>query len=192
VLQCRGCEAIFFQTEEISSAGDIYVEIETGETSPVPIIEQWPAPEKRKKPDWHDAIFVVDHDLGMLLRDVYGALNNDLPVLAAIAIRTMFDRASELLGVQTKKSFADKLGELVLRGKIGEEEGSVLNVLTDAGSAAAHRGWRPTTDDLATMTGIIENFLYRTFVIPRDAQALKTRVPPRAWTDKKSTGESKV
>ena len=64
-------------------------------------------------------------------------LNNDLRVLSAIGIRMAFDRAS---GVYPAKRFAKKLLELVERGEIGVSEKYTLDILTDAGSAAAHEG----------------------------------------------------
>jgi hypothetical protein len=50
--------------------------------------------------------------LDRFFADTYVALNNDLRILAAIGIRTAFDRASQLLGIAPEKTFADKLGEL--------------------------------------------------------------------------------
>jgi hypothetical protein len=100
-------------------------------------------------------------------------------VLSAIGIRTVFDRASELLGVEPNKGFAQKLDDLLAQGKIGVDEKATLNVLTDAGSAAAHRGWRPTPEELGTMISIIEAFLYRTFLLGEDAKRLRDAIPSR-------------
>jgi hypothetical protein len=83
-----------------------------------------------------------------LLTSVYTALDNDLRVLAAIGLRTAFDRASELLSVDPEKTFADKLSQLMANGDIGSTEKESLDVLTDAGGAAAHRGWKPNPKQL--------------------------------------------
>ena len=100
-----------------------------------------------------------------------------MEVLTAIGIRTVFDRASELLGVDPNKTFADKLFELVQCGKIGCDEKETLKILTDAGSAAAHRGWKPEPEQLDTMMNIIEAFIYRAFILHAAAKRLQDNVP---------------
>jgi hypothetical protein len=84
-----------------------------------------------------------------------------------------------LLGVDPAKSFDDKLAALVGFGKVGTEEKGMLTVLTNAGHAAAHRGWRPSPEELGAMMGIIEQFLYRAFILPAQAQELHLAVPPK-------------
>ena len=91
----------------------------------------------------------------------------------------MFDRASELLGVDPAKTFTEKLSELVQLGKVGEDERDTLNTLTDAASAAAHRGWKPKPQELDTMMSIIEAFLYRNFILPAEVKRLRQNVPTK-------------
>jgi hypothetical protein len=174
ILRCKGCEAVYFQRGEIFSED---LDPRTGE--PLQRITYWPAPSKRKQPAWSADLFVFDSDLSSLFDDIYVALNNDLRVLSAIGIRTAFDRASELLGVDPAKNFAEKLTDLVALGKIGSSEKDTLDTLTDAGSAAAHRGWKPKPKELDTMMSIIEAFLYRTFILDAAAKSLKQNVPAK-------------
>ena len=94
-------------------------------------------------------------------------------------MRTSFDRASELLGIDPANTFAEKLNELTKSGRIGTTERDNLDALTDAGSAAAHRGWRPTLRQLDTMMSILEAFLYRTFVLEEEVKRLKPAIPPK-------------
>jgi Domain of unknown function (DUF4145) len=113
------------------------------------------------------------------LTSVYTALDNDLRVLAAIGLRTAFDRASELLGIDPNKTFAGKLSQLVVDGHIGSTEKASLDVLTDAGGAAAHRGWKPNLKQLDTLSSIMEQFVHRTFVLNAKAKRVKTSIPSR-------------
>jgi hypothetical protein len=175
ILQCRGCTRIYFQTLSFSSEDD---------PSDGPTIVHWPPPEKRKQPRWLWSLIGEDTQLWNLLTQTYLAFNNDAPILAAIGLRTVFDRSSELLGVDQSKSFAKKLDELQKNGKIGADERDVLDALTDAGSAAAHRGWNPTEQQLETMFDIVESFIHRSFFIRHAAQELKTRVPRRSTRSK--------
>jgi hypothetical protein len=139
----------------------------------------WPSPSKRDQPSWSFNLFYVDHDIKYLFDDIYVALNNDLRVLAAIGIRTVFDRASELLGIASNLSFSNKLDQLTIIGKIGEDDKKTLSILTDAGSAAAHRSWRPKPEELNTMMDIIEEFLRRTFILKDAVENLRTSFPAR-------------
>jgi hypothetical protein len=47
----------------------------------------------------------------------------------------------------------------------------------DAGSAAAHRGWRPNHEELNTMIDVVESFLHRSFIVGDGIKKLKAAVP---------------
>jgi len=182
ILVCRGCDEAYFQTEEIFSEEMAYREnARTGELEcylPAKITH-WPSPSKRQPPKWIDEIQFFDRDLANLMEDIYGALNNNLCVPAAIAVRTAFDRATELLEIDSSKSFAEKLGLLKSTGKISSDEEGCLKTLTDAGSAAAHRGWRPDLEQLDTMMSLLEGFVHRSFILGKAANELKLKIPVR-------------
>jgi hypothetical protein len=133
----------------------------------------WPVP-KRQRPDWRK----LDATLIKLLDSVYTALENDLLVLAAIGMRVVFDRASELIGIDPDKSFAKKLEQLHQEGHIGAADKEYLQILTDAGSAAAHRGWEPDVEQLRVLTSIMEHFVRR-FILKDEAGRLREAIPPR-------------
>lgn len=181
ILRCRGCETPFFKKSAVFSEDVEHYQNAYGEwdTHIPETVTFWPSPSRRDRPNWVEAIGAKDNDLGNLLNDVYGALNADLRVPAAIALRTVFDRSAELLGVDPALSFVEKLKELVDQGKISRDEQATLTILTDAGSAAAHRGWRPTVSELDTMASIIESFIHRTFVLGDDAKKLQAGIPPK-------------
>jgi hypothetical protein len=183
ILECRGCETVYIQKDIVfSESCEVETDADSGEEWQVyrHDITYWPAPAKHKRPDWLEILFFTDFDLSSLLASIYTALDNDLRVLAAIGIRTTFDRASELLGVDPAKAFAAKLQDLASVGKIGTAERHTLNVLTDAGSAAAHRGWKPSPEELETMINVIEVFLHRNFIVDPAVKRLRGSVPPRA------------
>lgn len=204
-MQCRGCDYVFVEKASSSSEDWYYETGADGERYPevVESISYWPALSKRKKPDWMtdggiDAPNVDKLDVAML--ELYGALNNDLNVLAGIAIRTCFDVASELLNVDPAATFKEKLDDLVEKGHIGVKDRERIETLVDAGSASAHRGWRPRSQDLSVMTEILEHFVHDAFVAPSrkaklDAQAskMKENVPQKQQRKPKSrqmpTGE---
>ena len=182
ILECCGCERVFFRRDfwfsEWETLGEHPI---TGEPRMEGGVQTtyWPSPVQRKTPEWIEKIVESDPDLGGLLAEMYTALNNDLRVLAAIGARTAFDRASELLGVDASLPFRQKLEELVTLGKVGKDEQETIRVLVDAGSAAAHRGWRPKAGELNTMMDVIEAFLYRSFIVGDGITKLKASVPAK-------------
>lgn len=174
VLECCGCERVYFRRDFWFS------EWEGAETS------YWPAPVRRQRPTWLEEIKASGRDLGVLLDEMYAALDNDLRVLAAIAVRTVFDCASQLLGVDPATDFKEKLRSLCADGKISSDEKEILKVLVDAGSAAAHHGWRPTVDELGTMVGVVETFIHRSLVLGDGIEKLRASVPARPKTRRKA------
>ena len=148
-----------------------------GAGQPITQVNYWAPVAVRRPQDWLSQL--DDFDLGRLVRETYSALNNDSRTLAGIGVRTAFDRASELLGIDPGKTFREKLNDLVTAGFIGANERNDLDDLTDAGGAAAHRGWRPTLQQLNTMLNILEAFLHRNFVLGQEAKELKKKVPPK-------------
>lgn len=197
ILQCRGCDHVFAQkssvnSEDVDQGYDHHGEewTEYNET-----VDYWPALSKRKKPDWlgEYAVEGIDGDLLTdALRELYTALDNDLLILATIGVRTCFDLASELLGVDPALTFAEKLDALVEANHIRQLDRERLAAAVEAGNASAHRGWKPTPADLDTMATVLEDFLHETFVRPHrrqklDEAAAKVRgvVPPRLPRKKK-------
>lgn len=55
----------------------------------------------------------------------------------------------------------------------------MLAVLIDAGSAAAHRAWRPSHKELDAMMTILEGFLHRSILLDDVAHRLKKVVPSK-------------
>jgi hypothetical protein len=194
ILKCGGCDTIYFQRELLEilpyswdeesdtttfSGLKDYI-FESKEDEPERIFQEticWPAPPsvKGERPDWGK---LPDEILIKLLNSVYTALDNDLRVLAAIGMRVVFERASELIGVDPEAGFARKLDQLNKDGHIGAADKENLEVLTNAGSAAAHRGWEPNPEELHILVSIMEHFVSR-FILKEEAGKLKQSIPPR-------------
>jgi hypothetical protein len=183
ILKCAGCDTVYFQRESLQilddsdlSFAELKEHIDYFREHDQVLYEDasyWPLPQ-RERPDWHKLPDVV---LTKLLDSVYTALEQDLRVLAAIGMRTVFDRASEYLGIEPYKSFDKKLDQLLHEGHIGASEKERLDVLTDAGSAAAHRAWEPDLQQLNTLAKIMEHFL-QSIILKAEAGTLKLAIPP--------------
>jgi hypothetical protein len=198
ILRCLGCDKRYIRLVELCSEDwDYDVNPDTGETSLTlnERVTYWPSVRTprttRARPDWlwfdplERELRLVDlageyPELTTLLSELYAALDKNLQILAAIGIRTVFDCASQLLGCNPNQSFPEKLKELTAGNKISGEEKEILSVLTDAGSAAAHRGWKPPQDDINSLMDALEGFLHRTFVLKHELRRVKKNIPPRA------------
>jgi hypothetical protein len=193
LLICRGCDFVFAQS--VSTNSDDYTDYfdELGNAAVVyhETVKTMPARAKRDRPEWfsHDIVESEINDtyeLDASLKELYGALDHDVLVLASIGLRTSFDIAAELLGVDPNKTFAQKVTDLVERNLIKESEKDHIDILVEAGSASAHRGWKPNLSDLDALMDTLEEFIYNSMVLPARRKAaaeriamLKTKVPPR-------------
>ncbi len=187
ILQCAGCKAVFFQQIEIFSEDYDYDYDEGPGGEPSMSynekVTHYPAASKRTRPTWLP--YEIEPNLAALLNETYETLDVDARVLAAIGARTVFDRSSELLGIDSALTFKEKLDALQENGHIGKAEREHLDILTNAGNAAAHRGWKPSTQQLDTIMNIVETFIYRAFVIAAEAKRLKSEIPPKQKRNKR-------
>lgn len=183
-LRCCGCSTVYVrETKYFSEDEDHERDPRTGEwhTVLVPKVRYWPAATRRKQPHWMGQ--VEDQLVRQLLDEVYSALDADLRTLAAMGVRAVLDRVFGLGGAPDK-GFAPKLQWLTENGVISAAEKDALTVMTDAGSAASHRGWRPEFQDLDTILDAAEALVHRVCVQPEAAQRLKGLVPARPKTAK--------
>lgn len=170
IVKCMGCDRVFFENEDVWEIKDRPHQFQH-------VI--WPPVVVRSRPAWISDVFKYDESLGTLMGSVYTAFDNNLSVLTAIGTRTVFDRSTHLLGAGPDLNFMQKLDWLHQKGWIGESEKDLLGILTDAGSAAAHRGWEPTFEQLSFVLDSLEAFVHR-FVVARPAsEHVRAAIPRR-------------
>lgn len=181
LLECRGCETVFYLRDSWDSENVDYYYGPEGETLVEPVRDKhtYPPPDSQTKPLWFDALGKVDGQLQSILNEMYVTYDHKAYILTAVGLRTALDRATEVLGIDPAISFEEKLKELKDGGWVGETEHSILDVITNAGSAAAHRGWSPSNDDAGKLLTAMEAFLYRAFIVGQDALSIKANIPPK-------------
>jgi len=184
VLECAGCETVFFQnigffrqieheTPDEESAGSF------GE----PREQCYPPVQIRERPLWLERLRSKDELLCQWFQDVYFALDYSRNGLAAIAARTVIDRALIISGCSGELPFNKKVQKAINDGVIHPYERAVLESLFDAGSAATHRGWNPTYDEIISVVVLLEGLVYRTILAPHDATTLSASIPSRPQPD---------
>ena len=181
LLQCRGCETVFY---EISAWDSEAVELDydydgrtVGEYTRTKIT--YPKPASKAQPPWMASMTKHDAQLGNILTQIYVALDSECFLLSAVGLRTALDRATELLGIDPAKTFEEKLEELRTAGWVGDTEQEILSVITNAGNAAAHRGWQPDASQMREMVAAMEVFLQKAFIVEKKALKVKDSIPPK-------------
>lgn len=182
LLECRGCGTVFYEKASWNSENMDYWYDSDGKTCGEPVVEKtvYPKPDSRRKPEWFYGIAKKDSQLANILSEMYVAYDNQSYILTAVGLRTALDRSTEILGIDAAITFDEKLSELKNGGWIGDTEKEVLGVVTDAGNAAAHRGWEPTTKEVDQLLSAMEVFLQRAFIVGKEALKIAQKIPPQA------------
>lgn len=187
LLECCGCETVFYEVSAWNSEQyDQYQDANGDEQLDyIHDITIYPKPEGKRQPAWFNGIARVDRQLSAILEEMYLAYDNHAYILTAVGLRTALDRATEVLNIDATLTFQQKLDALKAGGWIGDSEAEILGVVTDAGNAAAHRGWVPSPDELEQLLSSMEVFLQRAFIVEKEALKIKANIPAKPTRKKK-------
>jgi hypothetical protein len=165
LLQCMGCDSVTVVVHDRSFA---YEESQTTTFYPPRVF--------RRLPKWHDTL---PDDLGLLLHQVYTSLRAGHGALALMGARAVVDMVlSDKVG--DKGTFANKLEAMLEFGLVGARGKELLLAALDAGNAAAHRGFNPSTETVSEVMDIVENLLETTYRLDGLAERLKATTPRRS------------
>lgn len=180
LLQCRGCDTVFYQSKSWHSEDMDHDYDDNGElvVSEHFVYDTYPA-SLEHRPQWVEKISDVDYQLYQILNEMYEAYHNDSFILASIGLRTAFDRTSEVLNILPDMPLFKKVEKLAEDGFIGDTEKSQLLIVTDAGSAAAHRAWSPTKSEFKSLLTITEDFIRRTVLRDQSIAKLAGKIPTK-------------
>ena len=182
IVRCLGCDFIFYNRMSCHSEDFEIEEDEDGTLQQINAERHTYLPKmpRRAKPIWLNYTFRKKRGrLYNLLTDLYDLLLDEKTVFVAMGIRLAFDTVSEELGVGQELSFAEKIEALRSGGHISPREKALLDSLVNFGSAALHRGYIPSEEDLMKMMSALESFIHRTIVLPEDIDDLDQRIPTR-------------
>lgn len=164
LLECMGCETVFYYKSSINSEDYEHDYDSERKTVLIPniTIVTFPKPSKVKsRPEWLHSLLVKDMQLHTIFNEMYAAYESGSFILASIGLRTIFDRATEVLKIHPGLPLKEKVNILKEEGFIGETEKSQLEIVTEAGNSAAHRAWTPKESEFESLLIIIESFVQR-------------------------------
>lgn len=177
VLQCRDCKSTIYCLETLNFRNPQLMQITCDRQT-----EYFPPLPKRTRPEW---LSNIQDGYQAILGEVYQAIDNSLFFLASTGTRTAVDQLIvEKIG--DVGTFKDKIRKLVEDTSIDATEGEFLVALIDAGSASAHRSYKPTPENMNHMMEILEAIFYKLLIEPerkkeltRKAEELRQATPPR-------------
>jgi Domain of unknown function (DUF4145) len=168
---CCGCESITLRRQMTFS------EWESDELE----IEFYPPQVSRQLPKWHDELPYEIHEL---LSEIYTALHLNSHRLALMGVRTIIDMFV-LDKIGDIGTFQQKLKALVDGGYLGSQQKDILNVTLEAGSAAAHRGYKPSSEVLNHAVDVVESLL-QSYALEKMSHSVKAKIPLRTKPSKPS------
>lgn len=120
-----------------------------------------------------------------LHEDIYSAVGIGAYTLAAMGVRAIIDFVVTSRA-RDEGRFTDKLCRLKDAGLLSDMQIGIFAAAFDAGSAAAHRGYSPSLQDVNVLLEAAESLLEEMYVKPtrlarhaREASELNSRTPPR-------------
>jgi hypothetical protein len=181
-LRCCGCEAIKLRHTSYLSVRDDPV------VSYFPASISRPRPELFKEPFW---VIIGNENrfVGDLLREIYVALQHDLPSLAAMGVRSLLEKIM-ISKTGDLGSFAKNIAKFQELGYVSRIQRERLETILDAGHAAIHREVTPSKEDLITLVDFVEHIVVTVYLHEMKVSSLKLSVPPRASASKSSHPES--
>lgn len=188
-LQCRGCDNVLL-------AENWYV---NGQDMQDGVPNYYPPPSLRRRPDWlwrwWGMSGLVAKPVFLICQEVYKALQNSQPHLAAMGVRAVLELAMiDKIGGD-RRSFDENLNALYDQGHVSLLMRERLAAVLDVGSATIHRGHTPSTDDLNVLVDIMEHIIESLYIHEADVKRLAERTPqrpPRVREPKPSSNTGKT
>jgi hypothetical protein len=170
-LKCLGCDSIKLRHTSWFSEDD------------TPTINYFPPAISRAIPHWfHGLVGKLPSNnwfVEELLREIYVALQNNLPNLATMGVRSLIEKIM-ISKTGDQGTFAKNLTKFQELGYVSRIQRGHLETILDAGHATIHRSFSPKTVDVMTIVDITEHIVESVYLHGSKITALKKRVPPRA------------
>jgi hypothetical protein len=142
-------------------------------------------------PSWANSLWGADWFLDGWLKEIYVALQNNSPRLAAMGIRALLEHVM-ISKVGDQGTFVKHVEAFVGAGYLPAKQAESLSAILDAGHATIHRGWQPSDADINTLLDITESILATVYIHTGQVEALRKKVPPnQRWVTKAPVASSR-
>jgi hypothetical protein len=172
-LRCGGCDEVVLRKREWCS--------EDHPTDPERVTFYPPA-TFRPQPKWLSD-FWLEFPSGQdflhdLLKEVYVALQNDQPFLAAMGVRALLEQMM-VTKCGDQGSFDKNLAAFESNGLVSSIQAERLKTVLEVGHAAIHRGYKPSKEDLVTIVDLTEVIVQTIYLHGSKVEDLKKKIPAR-------------
>lgn len=169
-LRCMGCDGVKLRHTSWFSEDD------------EPSITYFPPAIFRPKPEWFQSLsYELPSEasfIHVLLNEIYVGLQNDLPHLAAMGVRSLIERVM-VSKTSDLGSFSKNMMKFEELGYVSRIQRERLEAILEAGHATIHRSFSPSTKDVITLVDIAEHIVETVYLHEAKVAELKSRVPPR-------------
>jgi hypothetical protein len=169
-LKCLGCDTVILRHTSWFSEED------------EPKTTYFPPAIFRKKPDWFPQLWLElreeDEFVRLLLDEIYVALQNNLPRLATMGVRSLLEKVM-ISKTGDRGSFAGNATEFERLGFVSRVQRERVEAILEAGHATIHRDFSPTREDVITLVDIAEHIVESVFLHDTRVNAVRQRIPPR-------------
>ncbi|HED1792732.1 DUF4145 domain-containing protein (plasmid) [Citrobacter sp. RHB20-C16] len=183
LLECCGCGTIFYYKKSWNSE-HTYIDANGNEEAELSVVTVPAIENPSLQPDWVSDIYAKDVVLFHILTEVYTAYAHHAFILAATGLRTAFDHTTSLIDIPPNDKFEQKVKAVFDKGYVSETERGHLAVVTEAGNAAAHRGWRPTKTQFESLLHVVEKFVQNVVLRDREIEKIGEAIPKKPKTPK--------
>lgn len=136
----------------------------------------FPPRVSRRKPAWASHYDLPSEYLS-LLEETYTALHADSRRLAMMGARALIDAVIRR-NAGDQQNFNQGLNALAEKYLISKEDRGIIEAAIEAGHASAHRGHKPTDEDVNVVIDIVERLIHAE-ILAEQARKLKMSTPPR-------------
>lgn len=139
----------------------------------------------RRPPQWLTQLETIDRDLKDLLDEVYSTTNDQQIRLLSMGVRAVLEHIMIKILEGDVGGFEQKLQDMVAKDHLTERQRENLSIVIDAGSASAHRGYRPSRPLIEEIVNIMENIVREHYITGPMLAHAKTKIPPKPLPRKK-------
>ncbi|MCF6258307.1 MAG: DUF4145 domain-containing protein [Gammaproteobacteria bacterium] len=170
-LKCLGCDSIELRHTSYFS-----------EDYDGPTITYFPPAMFRQQPTWFKNLFFEipqeDDFVEPLLQEIYVALQNNQPRLAAMGVRSLIETIM-IAKTGDNGTFAKNISEFENLGYVSTLQRERMEAILEAGHAAIHRAFEPRQEDIITLLDITEHIIETVYLHKGKVDKLKKRVPAK-------------
>lgn len=170
LYECRGCENIVLRRRFW------HTDMDRGESEGEECYNTWyPSLVGRQIPTWHKKLGDTER---RLITEIYTALHAKAFALTLMGLRALLD-VYMVKKVGDSGTFKSKLAQLVRIGSLSAAQLQQIEPALEAGSAAAHRGFDPSSEAVTFVLDVVELLLHQDLLGSQVSQII-AGIPPRS------------